>query len=243
MTKPLHDLGHSFNALAWRNGRAVDQQDRNLQRAGGVQFGARAGAAGVLGNYELNAVAFQQIEVAFQREWATRDDGLRVWQRQGGGRVDKAQQVAVLRMSGKGREILPTDGGENAGRLHRQGGKAGVEIGEVAPDVAGLGLPRPAFKGNEGGSGGGAGLDGMVAHLGGERVGGVDDMRDSFGLQIVDKAGCSTKATPALRQGLRQRITGATGVGIDRIHPGIGQRAGHQASLGGAAKQKDAHCG
>jgi general secretion pathway protein F len=41
-------------------------------------------------------------------------------------------------------------------------------------------------------------------------------------------------------QGLSYGRFGPTGIGIDRLHPGLGQRAGHASGLGGSAQKQDA---
>ena len=238
MSEPVHHFGHCLDTGAGRDQWAVAQDHRQRQYAGGVKFGTGTGTTRVLGDKPLNAVGFQQRKVTVQREGTARDhrDGLGQRQRFGG-RINQSQQVVMLRLCGEGRQVLPTDGQKDAGRFAGQGLHGGTYITHMGPAVTG---PRRAFQRHQRHSGSGTGGDGVAAHSGGEGVGGVDDMCDSFGLQVADKAGYSTKTARALRDRLRCGTFGAAGVGIAGVQPGSDQGAGHFIGLGGAAKQKDA---
>ena len=78
------------------------------------------------------------------------------------------------------------------------------------------------------------------AHLGGEGVGGVDDVGDGLGAQVGDQSCNATEAAYALRQGLLHRVFGSTSVRENACNTMIYQSFGEQRGFGGAAKEKDA---
>lgn len=242
--QPDHDLGCAAGDGTWGDGRAVDQDHRKGKVAGGGQLGFGPGAPGVLGDDDVDAVVLQQRKVAFGGEGAARDDGMGVGQGQRfGRRVDKAQKVVVLRGLGEKAKVLATDGEEDPARGLAKGGNRGFKVGDVGPVVLRSGGPRRAFKGDQGRVGFGAGGDGIRAHLRGERVGRVDHMGDGFGLDVGLEAFGAAKAADADGQRLGDRGLGATGVGIDSIHPRLSQGAGHLCGFGRSAQKKDARHG
>ncbi len=242
--QPGHDLVRVASDGARRDGRAVDQDDRQGKRAGGGQFGLGARATGVLGDDDVDAVVGQQGKVTFGGEGAARDDGMGIGQGQRlGRRVDEAQKVMVLWGLGEKAKVLASDGEEDAARGRTKGSDGGFKVGDMGPVVLRSGNPRRAFEGDQGRSGFRTCSDGIRAHLRGERVGRVDDMGDGFGIEIGFQALDAAKAADADGQGLGDRGFGAAGVGIDSVHLRPGQRAGHLRGFGCSAQDEDARHG
>lgn len=244
LVQPDHDLGHAAGDRAGWHLWPVDQDGRQgkVTRSRQFRFGPRA--TGVLGDDHVDLVLLEQGKIAFDGEGASGDHRLRIGQGQGLGRgIDKAQKIVVLRGLGEGGEGLAPDGQEDATRGFAQGCDGGVKVGDMGPVVPVARLPWRAFKGDQGGSRCLAGGDGIAAHLRGEGVGGVDDMGDGFGFEVMSQPVGATKAAHADRQRLGDRSFGATGVGIDRVHASLGQSAGHLCGFGRSAQKKDARHG
>lgn len=242
--QPRHDLFQRSGNGAGGYGGAVDQQDRQAKAAGGVEFGLRTRAARVLGDDMGDGVFAQKCRVGGKVKRAFGDDDGRAGQGERGfGFVDKAQQVVVLRFSGKGVEGLFADGKKDAGGLVGQGRCGGPGRGNMGPAVGGRGGPRGAFEGQKRGLRLRAGGYGVRAYLCGEGVGGVDHMGDAFGLQVTGKTFGAAKASGAGWQGLGNGRVGASGVGKDGIKALRGEGAGQKAGFGRAAEKKDARHG
>lgn len=142
MSEPAqHRLG-GLDARTRRDRGPVDQHDRQTQLPRGIELGARALAACVLGHDPLDLVTAQKLQILGQREGAAGGDRLRPGQGQRIGRIDEAQQVVMLRPAREGREMQAPDGEEDPrGRLgQRLGG--GLDRGDADPAV-----PGPAAQG------------------------------------------------------------------------------------------------
>lgn len=242
--QPGHDLGCAAGDGARRDGRAVDQDDRQVKVAGGSQLGLGPGATGILGDDDVDAVVGQQGAVAFGGEGAPCDDrfGLRQGQRFGR-RVDEAQEIVVLRGLREEAKVLATDGKEDSARGLAKGRDGGFKVGDMGPVVLRSGDPGRAFEGDQGRAGFPAGDHGVRAHLRGEGMRRVDHMGDGFGLDIGLEAFGAAEAAHADRQGLGDRGFGATGVGIDGVHLRLRQDAGHVRGFGCSAQDEDARHG
>lgn len=241
MREPAHHLICAGKALTAGQRGAVDQDDREAERACGVNLGARACAAAVFGDDERYALIAQKREIAFIGERAAGDDGLGAWKGQRRiGRIDEANEVVVLGPRGKAGDMLFSDGEKDACGRSGQRGNSGVDIGHALPPVALGGLPRRALKRGQSDARFGAGFGGVVAHLGGKRMGGVNHMGDVFVLQVGREA--FRPAKPAKTRGQRLRLGRACAarVGKDGIGTALEQCAGKGAGFGCAAKKENA---
>ena len=243
MIQPFQDLGGRVDCRPVGHGRPINHEDRDTKVAGCVQLGAGAIATGVFGDDDFNIFYYHKVAVGRESEGPSADNSCDIQKGQFAGLVDEAQKVVMLRFCGEWFKVLPTDREENAGWGVGQGGDSSLDGGDVAPNVAFDRGPWQAVQGNQGGFGGVAGGDGVKAHHGGEGVGGVDDMGDLVGFQVVDQAVNTAETADALRQWLRGGGIGAAGVGIGGVDFGVGQGFGEQVRLGCAAKQQDAHHG
>lgn len=238
--KPSQNLCHAVDPWPVGHTGALDQDDGQRQGAGGIQLGACAAAAGVFGDDMGDAVGLQQVKIALQRKGATGDQGCGVAQGQGGGMIDQPQKVMMLGLCGEVFQVLPPDGQEHPGWVIGQGRDSAGHVGRVLPLVALCGLPRGAFKGDKRGLGLGRGLHRVVAHLGSEGVGGVDQVGHGVLAQVVHQPRHPAKAAGALRQGLTDGRLGAACVRENRVNSLISQGFRQIRCLGCAAKQKDA---
>jgi len=244
MIQPIHYLGHASNDPARRQHRPVDHDHGQVQIARGRQFGLRTFAARIFGDDVGDVVLPQQGGIICFGKRPTRQDNGDIWQRQWIlRRINKAQQVMVLRFCGEIGQGLFADGQKYPGCCVGQGGHGGGGVWHLGPAVARRGGPRLAFQRDQRCLQCRAGGDGIPADLGSKRMGGINDMGDVFGNHIINQPRHTAKPADPGGQGLRRRQIGAACVGIHRIHPGIGQSLGQTAGLGGAAKKKDAHGG
>ena len=241
MIEPVHHLGYARKGQPRGQGGAVDHHDGQAQLARRVDLGTRAFATGVLGDHDVDAVLAHEGEVVLQEERPAGNHNFGPRQGQcGRGRIDQTQKVVMLCGAGKGGDGLASDREEDAGGHVGQGAGGSGFVGDNGPVVASLGLPSWTFERRKRHAGDGAGFDGVTAHLLGKWVGGVDQVGDVLGLKIGSQPCDPAKAADALGQGLRRRVRGAPGIGIDRVDAGIGEGLRHKPRLGGAAQQEDA---
>ena len=240
MTQPVHHLGDGGKAWSFGQGRSAYHDDRQAERAGGSQFGIRARPTGILGNDDINVVICQQSKIVVEPEGSARNHDGRLRQQGFGRWIDKPQQIVVLRRGFEQMQVLTADRqkdvhGGGRQRLHRV-----INSLHDVPHVTLFRLPRRAFQRGKGQGQGLASHGGVMTHLRGKGVGGVDDMGDVLVAQIADQARNAAKTADPLGQGLCYGFGCTTGIGKDRVATGRGKCAGQQAGFGGAAQQKDA---
>lgn len=242
--EPVHHLVDAPRNRAGRDAGPVDHDDRQAKNPGSNDLGARAVATGVLGDDMGDGMAAHQRQIVLQREGAARDDGMGIGQRQGRGRrIDKAQQVTVLRLTREVVQMHPADGQEHPGRAIGQGAGGGGNVGGMGPAIPGLRLPWLAFQRDERYSRHRRRRDGIGAHPRGEGMGCVDQMRDAFVPQVAHQPLDAAETADAGGQRLRARRLGAASIGQRGVDTGGGKRAGKAGGVGGAAQEKDARHG
>ncbi len=237
--KPMQNRIGCCNAWPFGHRRTLDQDDRHTQNAGRIQLRACTRTAGIFGDDMADAMGFQQSKVAVKRKGAARNNRESLGQRQAFWRIHKTQKVMMLGLYGEIFNVLPANGEEDVGRVIGQGGHGCGTVLNHVPLIAGHRLPRLALQRQQRQASNGGRINRMRAHLGGERVGGVDDMGDGLRTQKVGKAGHAAKAADPHRQGLRQRYLGSSGVRENARNTLIckGNRQGR--GFGRTAKQKD----
>lgn len=241
MTKPDQNLMQIAQYYARRDHRPVDQDHRNAKIAGRCQFGLRAAATGIFGNDHVYFMLAKQRLITRFGERPLGDYRVIPWQgHRAVGRIDQSQQVVVLRRSGEKVQMLLADGQEHPRGPAGQSINRRVQIRNALPAIAGLCLPRRAFKGAQRNTGLRAGRNGICAHTGGKRVRGVNNMGDGVAAQILRQPVNTAKAANPGRQGLNRWRIGASGVGKYRVRAAIGQRTGQITGLGGAAQNQGA---
>ncbi len=241
MTQPRQHLRHRCHDMPGRQGWSIDHNDRNSQGAGGQNFGLRPRAACVFGDDVGDAVIAQQGGVMGHIKGTARDDRGGLRQDKRGRWINKAQQVMVLGLGGKGLKVLLADSEEHVCRGIGQGGHGGGDIGDLGPDITRRRVPRRAFQGEELHTASKAGIDRMTAHLCCKGVGGVDDMGDIVGLHIATKPRHTAKATDARGQRLGYRVGRAPGIGKHGVDARGGKGGGKAACLGRSPQQEKAH--
>lgn len=240
MTQPIQNLRDRSHRLSRGQTGPVDQNHRQAKPARGNQFGLGAGAARILGYDMRDVMGTQQGLVAFGREWAARDHGLRIRQGQGAfGRIDQPQQIMVLRLGGEGCKMLLADRQKHPGGQIGQGGDGGFQIGHMLPMVPGTCLPGRTFQPQKRYFRLYAGGNRIFAHPGGKGMRGVDHMADRLGAQIVDQPGHTAKPADPRWQRLGDGGCGSACIGKHRIEPGRVHRTRQLACFGRAAQDEE----
>lgn len=137
--------------------------------------------------------------------------------------------------------VLTPDSQKDAARRGWQCVQGSVEVGHAMPVVARFGTPGWALQCQQRHASLGAGFNGVMAHLRGKGVGGVDHVRDVLLAQKVRQPLGPAEAAHAGGQRLCDRLRGAPGVGERRRHARPGQRVRQLRGFGGAPKQEDVH--
>lgn len=240
MTQPAQDGMGAVDFIArWQHG-AVDQDDRQVERAGGEQLGLRAGAAGIFAEDKLDAMRLHQGAVAFHVEGATIDDQAVIGQHgRRGGRIDEAQQIMMLGLRGKGIDMHPAQREHDAAWRPSQGSDGPGNVRHMGPAVARLRAPCRASQRDQRHGGDARGLHRVGAHLRGEGVRGVDQMGDAMVAQMAGQPLHPAKAADPHRHRLRAGMVGAPGIAERRGHIRVGQQTGERAGLARAAQQQD----
>ena len=183
---------------------------------------------------------FQKRPVGrFIKGTARNDDGM-IRQRWGGFRfIDHAQQVEMLGMDGKTRDLLPTDGQKHPLRLDCQCGDGAVHVGGIDPFVAFDRRPGRTRQGQKRDARCICRRDGVPAHVLGVGMRGVDDMGDPGFLQVGGKAVGAAEAADPRRDGQGHRRFGAPGIGIKRANAINGDALGKGTGFACAAENQE----
>ena len=240
MSQPVHHLGDSGKAWSVGQGGSVDHDDRQAEGARSGQFGIRTRPAGILGDNDIIVVVLQQSQVVGEQEGSAPDHCGALWQQGSARRVDKAQQIVMLRRYAEQMQVLTAYGEEDFHGGRRKIFNSVFNGLHRVPHVTLLRLPGRAFQCRKGQGQNLAGRRGMMAHLGGKRVGGVDDMGNVLVAQVGDQARNAAKAANPLGQGLCHGFGCAAGIGKHRVAARRGKRPGQKTGFGRAAQQKDA---
>ena len=241
MTKEGQNFADIARNLPPRQARSLDHHHGKAERARGIKLGARSFSAGVLGDDDVDPAAGQKRGVCRHIKWSAGDHNLGIGQwKCFDGRVDKPQQIVVLRFCREGPESLAPDRKEDAARRVWQRGNRPGKITDHGPSVAGARCPRRALERAKPYLRLLAGRDRIAAHHGGERVGRIDDMGDFFGAKIAHKAVDAVKAADTGRKRLRKRRLGSPGVGIDGVETTFREAPGQDRRFCRAAEKKDA---
>lgn len=240
MSNPVQNLFNGADFVPLRRIGPVDHEYRQAERPRGIDLGAGAFAAGVPGYQEIDPVRFQKVALGRFRKRPPIDDDVVMWQR---GRllrgVDESQEKVMLRRDLEGRDFLAPNGEENPpGRAAKGPGGSG-HARHSGPAITGAGRPRRSGKRDQGHASGCTGGDRIPAYLRGERVGGVDQVRNGMVLEIGGQASCAAKPAGSGRQWLRDGARHASGVGErgTQSHGSGVRREG--ARLGGAAQDQE----
>ncbi len=244
MTEPAQHLSDAFRSRPIRQLRPRDHDDGQAEFAGGIDLGARTGAAGVARDDPFDMTRTHRLQFIREHERPARYDdvGLRKGRR-AVGRIDEAQNIGVLRLRAEGRDVLPADGEKHARGFVGKRGDGGVEIRHLDPVVTGLFRPWRAFEREQRRPGSCAGGGGIATHPGGERMRRIDDMRDVFLMDVGRESARAAEAAAANRQRLARGCAGAAAIGIDRLASGARDRFREQVGVVRSAQNEGARHG
>lgn len=241
MNQPAHHLIQAGQARTRGQCGAVDHNHRQTQFAGRIKLGARARAAGILGHHMGNRVLAHQVQIAPQVEGTSGDMHMRIGKRQGRfGWIDQPQQVGMPGLRGKSRQMLLSNGQKDPGGLGGQRRHRTRKIPDMAPAImpgrdpggplkSAKGHIRCLLRGNC-----------ISAHPCREGMRGINHVGNLLGAEIRNQPRNTAKAPNPRGQGLRHRRPCPSGIGKNRLHPGLGQCARQDRGLGRAAQKKDA---
>lgn len=219
-------------------GRSLDHHHRQAQGSGGFELGFGGGAAGVLGDEDLDPVMAQEGQLVRKAERAAgADDGGVGRQGFGPRRIDAADGVVMPGRGLEGGEVLLADGQQDAARRGAEGLGGCCHVRHFGPAVALGGLPFRAADGEERRVRQGSGLGGVVFHAGGERVGGVDQQIDIG--QCRDEAWDAAEAADAVGDGGGAGRAGGASEGEQGVESAVVRYCGGEGGgLGGAAQDQ-----
>ncbi len=242
MTKPIHDLRHAFYALPIGQFGPGDHDNGNTKFARRRDLGARSRSTGVAGDDPFDSAGAQQFQLALQREWSARDNDFRIGEWQWFvGRIDKPQDVGVLRPDGERSDVLPANRKKNPSAIDRQSRYGGRDIRDVDPFVARHPDPWRAFKRDQIRSGRLTCRNRVAADLGREGMRCVDDMRDFLMANIFGKPARAAETSDADWHRLAGRRASPSCVGINRFNPRARDRIRKQVCVSCSAQNEGAH--
>lgn len=240
MTKPFQHIFCATDLDPVTDHRAVDHHDRKLELARSDKLCLGARATGVLAHNKVDHVRLHQQPITFSRKRPAIDDkvvGGQAWGRSR--RVNKAQQVVMLRLCGKGFHMHSAQREQDAARRARKFGHRSGSVSNACPAIARPGLPCGSGQGDMGNPGNPRGLYGMCAHSRGKGMRRIDQMRDAMVLEIGHKPRHPTKAADADRHRLWPRVVGPARVAECRRNLRCRKQARQCARFGCSAKQEN----
>jgi len=238
MIQPVQNLLRGDQFPARRQVRTGDHQHRQVQGACSLQLGLRAGTTGVLAYDQLCIVALHQGHVTLHVKRPTRHNQMAIGQGGRVGVVHQPQQVMMLGLGFESRQMHPAQRqkhpfGRAAQRRHGR-----LDIGYIAPLIAGNGVPLRPGQRDQRDACRGAGLDCVSAHASSKGMGRVDHMGDGVVAQVSGQPRDPAKAPDPHRHWLSARLANPARIGKDRPYPPVGQHKRQIAGLGCAAKNQ-----
>ena len=244
MIQPGHDLSQGARHLPRSLPcRPLDQNHRQTQGTGRIQFCPPAASASILGDQMRNAMHLHQCAIPGLVKWPARDYSFRIGQGQASHRINQPQQVMVLRLCGKGRQMLPADGQKDPDGCVGQSRNRAGDVLHNMPVIARFRHPCRTLEPDQRHACCYTGQGRIPTHLGCERMGRIDHVADILCPQIGRQPLCSAKAAHAHRDRLDHRGSGAAGIGIHGIKARRCQHTGEFTGLRRATEQKDAFHG
>jgi hypothetical protein len=245
MIDPGQRFADAVRDLRPRQGRAIDHDDGQAERARGIDLRPRALPARVFGDNQIDPLCAHQGKVARQREGAAIHDQMVMRQpRRLTRRIDEAEQIMMLRLGSEGRDMHSAERQHDTARLSAKRSHGARYVSDMGPVVACPRFPGRAGQHHVSDARLLRRLQGMSAHGGGEGVGRVDQMRDRLLLQIGGETRNAAKAADADGHRLRPGIVRASGIAQHRAIAALGKPLCKGARLGGPAEDEDvAHGG
>ena len=244
MIDPAQHVGDVMDFRSLGQVRTVDHQDGQPQHARGGQLGLGTTSAGILADDQIDRLCAQQRCVGFHGEGTAIDDDVVVRQRDVfPRRIDEAQQIVVLRLSGEGIDMHPPQRQHHPPRRAGERGDGTGDVRNPLPAITRLRVPRGAGQREMRDADLRGGGDRVGAYLCGERVRGIHQMRDIGVAQIGYEAFDPAEAANPNRHWLRLRVRDPARIAQRGGKRALRQRGGERAGFGGAAEDQDVRHG
>ncbi len=188
MSDPIQHILHTENFMPGWDIWPVDHSHRQAQLTRGFNLGIGAFSARVFRQNTVNLKPLHQGFVIRRGKRPARDDDVVVRKRRGRGwRIDKAQQVEMLRIGREFGQMHPSNGQHHAPGGALQCGTGCGDIRHALPAITGNWRPWCAGQRDQRHASLGTGGNGISAHLRGKRMGGIDNMCDPLILKVTDQ--------------------------------------------------------
>ncbi len=199
--------------------------------------------SGILGDQNVDALAFHQRALSRFIERRTVENGNHVRNRQNvADRFDGADQISMLWSLREGMKLKAPDREEYAAGYLSKSTDGSIHGRNIDPAIAILPRPGRTSQGEERGAGYRAGSRSIVRHDGGKGMRRIDDSFDALVLQEANESLNAAETAGAGWDGQGSGIVGATGHGQQRTELGPAcQPIRERGSLGGAAQNENAH--
>jgi hypothetical protein len=218
VAKPAQNLFDRFDRFPRGNERPANHHHRQREIPRRFDLGRGGTSAGIPCDNNVGMKILQHGPITRAVERPSRHDHLCIGQRQWiARRINQPDQVSMLRICRESLQMLPADAEEYTTRRATESFRRCRDIIDLDPAVARRALPGWPFQRQQRHCGSLASLDGVRAHLRGERMGRIDDTVDILGTKVVHQAGHAAKAADAPDNRRRPRISGAAGIGQYRI--------------------------
>lgn len=240
MIQPAQDVFWAIDLYPIGEDWPVYHQDRQSQPSRGEKLGLGSLAASIFAHYQIDGFGLKQTAILFDGERsAIHDQAVTGQGRRLIRRIDKTQQVVMLRL---GRECFhmhpPQRQHDPAGGAGKRGHRA-VHVGDVSPAVFGDGCPARTRQRDMRDARQPSSFHGMGAHFRSKGVGCVRQMGHAMVVQIVCQSRDSAETANPHRQGLSKGMFGPSGI-AERCMNAFGcQQFGERAGFGRATQQED----
>lgn len=232
MIDPAQNILRGQDLFAVRDLRTIDHQNRQRQMTRCNNLGFRSGTARILGHDKIDPVLLHQIRVAGSRKRPAINDNAAIRQGNIAGLIDQAQQVMVLRLSTKGRQMHSPQSQHHTFRRLIECRYRALDVSDPVPSIARLGLPGWPGQRRNRYAGLSAGGNRISAHARSKRMRGIDHMRNVLRPQKRDQTHHAPVSADTRRNRLRSRVVHPSGIGKNRIQTGLGNRTGQRTGLG-----------
>ncbi len=204
--EPKHRVYGARHRWPWRDERARNHHDREPERARGYDFGNGGAPARVLRQNRFNPMFAEQADVVSggERPACLNDADMRQIGSFHRG-IDKADYIGVLRRGQQLRQREAANSAEHDARLRPERGDGRRHIRHLDPSVFWQFHPGRAFDSQKRSAVYLGRLDGVAAHLAGERVGGIDQNIDAPVFEMADEPFYTAKSATAHRNRLSAR--------------------------------------
>ena len=218
----------------------LDHDDRKREIPRGIDLCIRPRTSTVLRHDAVDPVTLHKRAIRVPVKGSAIHDHLGVGQGQRTcWRIDKTEQIAVLRVRRERGQMHAPDGQHHDAPRSCQRLNRACDIGYQGPVVTRLRPPSRAGEGHQRHPGLRAGRHSVPAHLHGKGMGGVDHMRDPFGPQISAKTGWSAKPADAHGKRLAPGAFDPSGKRKEAGNPRLSHQTRQGRCLGCATKYQE----